>query len=151
MDTITKEHRSWNMKQIKSKDTKPELFIRHELWHKGIRYKKNCTSIFGHPDIYISKDHCAVFVHGCFWHRHFGCKYAYTPKSRIDFWKKKFQSNIDRDRTVRETLKSQGIRMIIIWECTAKKAVKDNAIITDIYNEIVQSGSNRFNLLHLLP
>ena len=67
------------------------------------------------------------------------------------FWQKKFQSNIDRDRTVRETLKSHGIRMIVIWECTAKKAVKDNAIITDIYNEIVQSGSNRFNLLHLLP
>lgn len=137
MDKITKEHRSWNMKRIKSKDTKPELFIRRELWHRGIRYRKNDSSIFGHPDIFISKYRCAVFVHGCFWHRHTGCKYAYIPKSRIEFWQKKFQSNIDRDRIVKETLQNQNVRIIVVWECTAEKAMKDSSMIDDIFEEIV--------------
>lgn len=138
MDKITEGHRSWNMKRIKSKDTKPELFIRHELWHMGIRYKKNAPSIFGRPDIYVPKYRCAVFVHGCFWHRHPDCKYAYLPKSRIEFWQKKFKTNIERDQIVRETLTEQDIRVIIIWECTVERAAKDNSIVEEIYDEIVK-------------
>ena len=143
MDSLTKEKRSWNMSQIKDRDTKPELFIRHALWHKGIRYRKNDKDIAGKPDIYISKYRCALFVHGCFWHRHSGCKYAYTPKTRTDFWNQKFQSNINRDKVVREKLRKQNIRIIVVWECTAEKAVKDNDIIDSIYDEIV-NGVNEY-------
>ena len=137
MDSISKEHRSWNMSRIRSANTKPELFIRHILWHKGIRYRKNTSSVFGKPDIYISKYKCAVFIHGCFWHRHTNCKKAYTPKSRIDFWDNKFQQNIHRDQVVRENLITQRIRVIVVWECTAEKAVKDETIINKIYDEII--------------
>ena len=143
MDSLTKEKRSWNMSQIKDRDTKPELFIRHALWHKGIRYRKNDKDIAGKPDIYISKYRCALFVHGCFWHRHSGCKYAYTPKTRTDFWNQKFQSNINRDKVVREKLREQNIRIIVVWECTAEKAVKDSDIIDSIYDEIV-NGVNKY-------
>lgn len=124
------------MSRIRSKDTAPELFIRHSLWEKGLRYRKNDKSIFGKPDLYISKYRCAIFVHGCFWHRHTGCKNCTTPHTRYDFWQKKFQTNIDRDQLVQQTLNEQNIRVIIIWECTAEKAVKNKSIIDDIYTEI---------------
>lgn len=137
MDKLSKEKRSWNMSRIRSKNTQPELFIRHALWHKGLRYRKNPKDVFGKPDIYISKYRVAIFVHGCYWHRHEGCKNATTPKSNTEFWQKKFQTNIDRDMTVRETLTSQNIRVIVVWECTAEKADKDNGVIDNIYDEII--------------
>lgn len=136
MDKLSKEKRSWNMSRIRSKDTTPELFIRHSLWKRGIRYRKNDKYVFGKPDLYISKYRCAIFVNGCFWHRHTGCKNCTTPHTRYDFWQKKFQTNIDRDQLVRKTLNEENIRVIVIWECTAEKAVKNESIINDIYTEI---------------
>ena len=79
----------------------------------------------GHPDIYLKKYNTAVFVHGCFWHRHDGCKYAYTPKSRIEFWMKKFENNQRRDREVTKELSSGHIKQLIIWECTIKQMNKN--------------------------
>ncbi len=143
MDRLTKEKRSWNMSRIKSKNTEPELFIRHELWHRGLRYRKNPNDIYGRPDIYISKYRTAVFVHGCFWHRHEGCKNATFPKTNVEFWLNKFQTNTDRDMKVRTTLINQDIRVIVIWECTAKKAAKDKKIIDRICCEII-NGSDTF-------
>lgn len=115
--------RSKNMSAIRSKNTKPELYIRKELFSRGYRYRIAPSNIPGHPDIYLAKYNLAIFVHGCFWHRHTGCKYAYMPKSRVEFWDKKFSDNIRRDEEVRQLLHSRGIRTFIIWECAIKRAI----------------------------
>ena len=87
-DIKSPEERSRNMAAIRSKDTKPEVYLRKLLFAQGYRYRKNYKKIPGHPDIYLPKYRTAIFVHGCFWHRHQGCKYAYMPYSNIEFWKK---------------------------------------------------------------
>ncbi len=127
-DTISPERRSRNMSAIKSKDTKPEVYLRKLLYHHGLRYRKNYSGVFGHPDIYLPKYKTAIFVHGCYWHRHEGCQCAYMPKSRVEFWQKKFNENIRRDQLVRETLENQGIHCIVFWECTIKQMKRDVVI-----------------------
>lgn len=124
-DIKSPEERSRNMAAIRSKDTKPEVYLRKLLFAQGYRYRKNYKKIPGHPDIYLPKYRTAIFVHGCFWHRHQGCKYAYMPKSNIEFWKKKFQDNIERDIEVKSELGKVGIKEVIIWECTIKE-MKEN-------------------------
>lgn len=109
------------MAKIRSHDTKTEVWFRKKLFACGYRYRTNAANVPGHPDIYLAKFHTAVFVHGCFWHRHSGCKYAYTPKSRVDFWQKKFQANMDRDVIVQQTLYERGIKTLVIWECTIRR------------------------------
>lgn len=135
-DIKSKEERSRNMAAIKGKDTKPEQYIRHELFSRGYRYRKNVDYIEGHPDLFLRKYNTAIFVHGCFWHRHEGCKYAYTPKSRVEFWQKKFDDNIKRDRYVQEKLRAEGIRCLLIWECTIKMMWKDEAYQKAVFSEI---------------
>ena len=125
-DIKSAEERSKNMSAIKNKDTKPEVYLRKLLFSKGYRYRKNVSNIPGHPDIYLAKYNTAVFVHGCFWHRHEGCKYAYTPKSRVDFWQKKFDDNIRRDMMVKQQLQEQGIKCLVVWECSINQAIKSN-------------------------
>ena len=110
---------------IHSKNTKPEVWFRKQLFAKGYRYSLNTNKVPGHPDIYLRKYNTAIFVHGCFWHRHPGCKYAYMPKSRVEFWQKKFETNVKRDQEVQKELYNQGIKCLIIWECTIKKMKKD--------------------------
>lgn len=124
-DTITKEKRSKNMAAIRSKDTKPEVYIRKLLFSRGFRYRKNSKKVFGHPDIYMTKYNLAVFVNGCFWHRHKDCRFAYMPKSRIEFWEKKFLDNINRDIRVRNQLEADSVRCLIIWECTIKHMMRE--------------------------
>lgn len=126
MDIKSPEERSKNMAAIHSKNTAPEIFLRKLLYKKGYRYRINYGGLPGHPDIYLKKYNAAIFVNGCFWHRHEGCKYAYTPKSRIEFWKKKFEINVDRDSKVREELKKNGIRCLVVWECTIKRMKKED-------------------------
>ena len=123
-DIKSPEERSRNMSKIRSRDTKPEEYIRKKLFSRGYRYRKNSSRIFGHPDAWLAKYNTAIFVNGCFWHRHSGCKYAYSPKSRIDFWTKKFNRNVERDREVISKLKEDGIRVLKIWECTVKRMMK---------------------------
>ncbi|MBR1470282.1 MAG: DNA mismatch endonuclease Vsr [Lachnospiraceae bacterium] len=123
-DIKTPEERSCNMARIRSKDTKPEIYIRKKLFERGYRYRKNAANVFGHPDIWLSVYNTAVFVHGCYWHRHNGCKYAYVPKSRVDFWMAKFENNVKRDEDVRQKLAISGVRVLIIWECTVKKMMR---------------------------
>lgn len=141
-DIKSSSERSKNMAAIKNHDTKPELFIRKELYSRGFRYYKNYTEIFGHPDLYLSKYKTAVFINGCFWHRHKGCKYAYTPKSRQEFWQKKFNNNIARDQIVQNQLKCEGIRCLIIWECTIKKMALDDNYKQMIFSEIMSFFSD---------
>ena len=125
MDIKSPEERSKNMAAIHSKNTKPEIYLRKLLFARGYRYGVNSKSVPGHPDIYMKKYNTAIFVHGCFWHRHEGCKYAYMPKSRIEFWQKKFDVNIKRDECVRKELESKKIKVLIVWECTIKRMKKD--------------------------
>ena len=125
MDIKSPEERSRNMAAIRSKDTRPEIYFRKLLFAQGYRYSLNSKKIPGHPDIYLRKYNTAIFIHGCFWHRHSGCKYAYMPKSRVEFWQKKFEANVKRDYIVRMELQDKGIKCLIVWECTVKKMKKN--------------------------
>ena len=116
-DTLTKEKRSWNMSRIRGKDTQIEVKVRKYLFSKGFRYRKNVSELPGKPDIVLPKYNTVVFIHGCYWHRHPGCKYSYTPKSNLDFWEKKFSANIKNDESKREQLENAGWRVIVLWEC----------------------------------
>jgi DNA mismatch endonuclease (patch repair protein) len=120
MDSLTKEHRSWNMSRIRAKDTKPELVVRSILHGMGYRFRLNNTVLPGRPDIVLPRYRVVVFVHGCFWHRHEGCRYAYTPKSRIDFWQHKFELNIRRDKQVAVQLEELKWGQLVLWECEIK-------------------------------
>ncbi len=105
------------MSRIRSKNTKPELIVRSLLHHMGYRFRLHKKDLPGKPDIVLVKHKTVIFVNGCFWHRHKGCKYAYSPKSRKLFWQEKVNGNIERDNKKRIELKRLGWRVIIIWEC----------------------------------
>lgn len=137
-DIKTVEERSRNMSAIRGKDTKPEVFLRKLLFSQGYRYRKNYYRIPGHPDIYLPKYRTAIFVHGCFWHRHKGCKFAYVPKSNVDFWEKKFQDNILRDEVVLKQLQEDRINCIVVWECTIKEMMKSEEKCTEFLTSIRQ-------------
>lgn len=132
MDIKSPEERSKNMAAIHSKNTKPEIYLRKLLFAKGYRYGVDSKSVPGHPDIYMKKYNTAIFVHGCFWHRHEGCKYAYMPKSRVEFWQKKFDANVKRDEFVRKELKGKKVKVVIVWECTIKEMKKNKRIEQEI-------------------
>lgn len=136
MDIVTPAQRSKNMAVIKSRDTKPELYFRKLLFSRGYRYRIAPGNIPGHPDIFLKRFNTAVFVHGCFWHRHSGCKYAYNPKSREEFWQKKFADNIRRDAVVKEQLMDRQIKCLVIWECTINKMRKSVQFQEEIVSEI---------------
>lgn len=135
-DIKTKDERSRNMASIKSKNTKPEIYLRKILFAEGFRFRLHSSTVPGHPDLFLKKYNTAVFVNGCFWHRHLNCKYAYTPKSRIEFWSNKFQNNIERDKKVRGDLMENGIRCLIVWECTIKKAWRSEDLEAKLLNQI---------------
>lgn len=120
-DRLTPERRSWNMSRIKGKDTKIEVKVRKYLFSKGYRFRKNDKRYPGKPDIVLPKYHVAIFVHGCFWHRHEGCKDATIPKTRTEFWLEKFEKNVKNDQTKQEKLRELGWKVIVIWECELKK------------------------------
>ncbi|MCR4657461.1 MAG: very short patch repair endonuclease, partial [Lachnospiraceae bacterium] len=109
---------------------------RKRMFASGYRYRKNLNNITGHPDLWLRRYNTVIFVHGCFWHRHKGCKYAYTPKSRTEFWNDKFDRNIRRDQQVREKLKGDGIRILIVWECTIKKMRKSSETEENVMQKI---------------
>src|SRR5437660_1250360 len=117
MDRIDKQRRSWNMSRIKSKDTRPEILVRSTLHAMGYRFRLHSRALPGSPDIVLPKHHTALFVHGCFWHRHTGCRFAYTPKSRKKFWFAKFAANIARDIKASRALRQLGWKPVIVWEC----------------------------------
>lgn len=137
-DIISPEQRSKNMSAIRSKNTKPEVYLRKLLFALGYRYRIADKSVPGHPDIFLRKYNTAIFVNGCFWHRHQGCKYAYTPKSRVEFWQKKFDDNIRRDNDVVAALSDRGIKRLVVWECTIKRMAKDEQYKTFVLDECRQ-------------
>jgi len=116
-DIVDKVTRSRMMSGIRGKDTKPERLVRSFLHRQGFRFRLNVKDLPGKPDIVLPKHHAVILVHGCYWHRHEGCKFAYNPKSRREFWQRKFARNVERDQEVRQALIESGWRVMIVWEC----------------------------------
>ncbi len=119
-DVHNKLTRSYNMAQIKGKNTKPEILVRKFLFSNGYRYRKNDKRYPGTPDIILPKYKTVVFVNGCFWHKHEGCKYFVWPKNNAAFWEEKINRNKNRDERNYESLRIAGWKVIVIWECELK-------------------------------
>lgn len=122
-DVHSAETRSYNMSRIRGKDTKPEELVRKFLFSQGFRYRKNDARLPGKPDIVLPKYKSVVFVNGCFWHGHTGCRYFVWPKNNAEFWKKKIVGNITRDQKNYMLLREQGWRVFVVWECELKHSV----------------------------
>ena len=120
-DSISPEHRSWNMSRIRGKDTKIEVMVRKYLFSRGYRFRKNDKRYPGKPDVVLPKYHTVIFVNGCFWHHHEGCKNATMPKTRTDFWKKKLGKNVSNDKKNIRLLEEAGWNVITLWECELEK------------------------------
>lgn len=121
-DVHSPEKRSYNMSRIKSKDTKPEEKVRKYLFSHGFRYRKNDARLPGKPDIVLPKYKTVIFVNGCFWHKHEGCRYFVWPRNNAEFWKTKIEKNVERDLLVQQELRSLGWQVIVVWECELKEA-----------------------------
>jgi DNA mismatch endonuclease, patch repair protein len=117
-DTLSLAERSERMSRIRGRNTQPELVLRRLLHAAGFRYRLHHSRLPGHPDLVLPKYGAVIFVHGCFWHRHAGCRVANTPKSNVEFWTAKFQRNVARDATVESTLRKAGWRVLVVWECS---------------------------------
>lgn len=117
------------MSRIKSKGTKPEVTLRKALFAHGFRYRVNVGTLPGKPDIVLPRYKTVIFVHGCFWHGHPGCKYAYTPKSNIEFWTNKLEGNVIRDRLTEKALEEMGWRILIVWECEVKTLIENDSFL----------------------
>ena len=135
-DRITEEQRSWNMGQIKGKDTSIEIIVRKYLFHHGFRYRKNVTTLPGKPDILLPKYKTVIFVNGCFWHHHYGCKLAYIPKTNIEYWIDKFNTNIENDIKHEKELKQMGYKVITVWDCELKECFEYR--MTELMSEIME-------------
>lgn len=140
-DVHTPEVRSYNMSQIHSKDTKPEELVRKYLFSKGFRYRKNDVRFPGKPDIVLPKYKTVIFVNGCFWHKHDGCKYFVWPKNNAEFWQQKIMSNVARDKRNYDLLRQKGWNIIVVWECELRKnsrALKLDNIVCELqlHNQI---------------
>lgn len=120
-DIVDQETRSRMMAGIGGKDTKPELVLRRALHARGLRYRLHGKAIKGRPDLVLPKFRAVILVHGCFWHRHFGCRYATAPSTRPEFWNAKFAANVARDATVKAALLGAGWRVATIWGCALRK------------------------------
>lgn len=135
MDVHTKETRSYNMSRIRNKNTKPEELVRKYLFSRGLRYQKNVNKLPGCPDIVLSRYNVVVFVNGCFWHVHEGCKYFKWPKNNKEFWETKLSGNKKRDAENISKLKQLGWRVLVVWECELKKQFRTerlNKLFTEI-------------------
>ena len=123
-DHLTTKKRSWNMSRIRSKDTKPEMTVRSLLHMMGYRFRLYRRGLPGKPDIVLPRYKTVIFVHGCFWHRHKGCKRCTTPSSNRRYWLRKFERTQANDKTHRAELKKAGWRVFIVWECQTRKQDK---------------------------
>ena len=132
-DVHTKEQRHKNMAAIRAKNTKPEIIVRKFLWSHGYRYRLNHSKLPGKPDIVLRKYRTCIFVNGCFWHKHEGCKYFVEPKTRTEFWMNKINRNQERDKEVKQQLAKMGWHSITIWECELKPSNKDKTLESLFY------------------
>ena len=121
MDTITTAQRSAHMARIRGRDTQPEMVVRRAAHALGLRFRLHRKDLPGSPDLVFPNRRHALFVHGCYWHRHPGCRLAYAPKSNTDFWQAKFDRNVARDAAAIADLQAAGWRADIIWECETRR------------------------------
>ena len=124
-DTVDRETRSRIMSRIRGKDTKPELVLRSALYARGLRYRLHVRKLAGTPDLVFARFRAVCFVHGCFWHRHPGCRNASEPATRREFWKAKFGANVERDQCTQQALVKEGWRVAIVWECALDSRLKE--------------------------
>ena len=133
MDKLTKEQRHRCMASIRGKDTKPELLVRRFLFSRGFRYRLNHPRLPGRPDIVLRKYRTVIFVNGCFWHGHEGCKNYVVPKSNTEFWTAKIERNRARDIDEQHELAAMGWHCITVWECQLKPAIRKNTLKSLVY------------------
>lgn len=145
-DIKTPEQRSRNMAAIKGKDTKPEMIVRKYLFSRGLRFRVQVKKLPGTPDIVLPKYKTAIFVNGCFWHGHEGCKYFRLPKSNVEFWREKIERNIERDRESMKALFDLGWKVIRVWECELRNKANREDTLNKIYNSITTSGNSGYSL-----
>jgi len=125
IDVVDSGKRSAMMSRIRQKDTSPEWLVRRYLHARGFRYTLHRKDLAGTPDIVLPRHHAVVFVHGCFWHAHQGCRFAVTPSTRRDFWIAKFESNRTRDELAVRRLQGEGWRVVVVWECALRSSRKE--------------------------
>lgn len=141
-DVKSPEDRSRNMAAIKGKDTKPEMIVRKYLFSRGMRFRVQVRKLPGNPDIVLPKYKTVIFVNGCFWHGHEGCKYFRLPKSNVGFWKEKIERNVARDARNEAELKDLGWRVIRVWECEIKTVVQREEYLKHLYDRIVNPAQS---------
>lgn len=127
VDVVDAPTRSRMMSGIRNRNTRPELALRRTLHRLGVRYRLHVRSLPGKPDMVFPKSNAVLFVHGCFWHQHPGCRYSTTPDTRREFWQEKFRQNSDRDRRVTRELRERGWRVATVWECAIRKGGEEVA------------------------
>ncbi len=137
-DTVSKEKRSEIMSHVTGKETKPEIIVRKYLFARSLRYRKNVKRLPGTPDIAFPKYKTAVFVNGCFWHGHKGCRYSHLPSTNFEYWEKKIADNIERDERKKRELEGLGYRVLIIWQCQLKSNTKIETLEA-LYHNIANS------------
>lgn len=137
-DIVTPEVRSRMMGGIRGRDTKPEVLLRRMLFASGFRFRLQQKDLPGKPDIVLPKWKAAIFVHGCFWHRHEGCSLTATPGTRTEFWQKKFEGNVERDARTRDQLLGGGWRVATVWECSLRKT--PDAITVNVISWLTSDG-----------
>ena len=133
-DSLTTERRSWNMSRIRGANTKPELTLRSLLHRAGYRFRLHDRTLPGKPDIVLKKHRTVVFVHGCFWHRHSGCKNCTMPSTRAEFWADKFAATVERDRRKESELRDLGWHVITVWECELSR--HPDAVVSEIVAQL---------------
>lgn len=136
-EKLTKEQRSWNMSRVRSVDTNPEKIVRSWLHLNGWRFRLHDKTLPGSPDIVMKKYGTVIFIHGCFWHSHQGCRRATIPKTNREFWEKKLKGNVERDKKAREQLSQMGWKVIVIWECEIKNGKFREVIIKSLKPDFV--------------
>lgn len=141
VDRLTAEKRSWLMSRIRGKHTGPEMITRSVAHALGLRFRLHRKDLPGRPDVVFPQHKVALFVHGCFWHRHPGCRLASMPKSRPDFWQAKFDANVARDAAAERALSDAGWRVAIIWECETRQEDVLTARLSGIRNVLAEQAS----------
>jgi DNA mismatch endonuclease (patch repair protein) len=140
VDKITPEQRSSVMSKVKGKDTKIERYVRSALHRQGFRFRKNVSDLPGKPDIVLPKYKCVIFINGCFWHQHEGCKRATIPQTRTEYWLNKLAGNVERDKLNKIKLEMQGWKVLTLWECSFRSVSdeKRKPVIEDLINSILK-------------
>ena len=136
-DTVDRRQRSKIMSRIRSRDTKPEMIVRRTAHRLGFRFRLHRRDLPGSPDLVFPRHRAVIMVHGCFWHRHPGCRFATTPQTRKSYWENKFRGNVVRDRRSHEALIELGWRVLVIWECETR----DEGAVAERIREYLADGS----------